>query len=242
MKTGIETLISEVGKRITNKTQVEGGIISGLGINKTNGKEYVIISVCGSSSMTKEQLSGLCGIKVITEKLITETFDSNGIPVFSYCTVDDFFNYWNIINDEEIKSSIDLTFKEAKELFFSTISWDIKEKILRLYSRRQLEGLPEKIEYPKIPQDYPAERFRDSARAFKELIWLVKEYTKASALQEPNWDDYSQDKFAIVRCGTAVMISKEKTFFPIAFLSKEVAQVFLEDHKELLEEYYMIGK
>lgn len=63
MKTGIETLISEVGKRITNKTQVEGGIISGLGINKTNGKEYVIISVCGSSSMTKEQLSGLCGIK-----------------------------------------------------------------------------------------------------------------------------------------------------------------------------------
>lgn len=242
MKTGIETLISEVGKRITNKTQVEGGIISGLGINKTNGKEYVIISVCGSSSMTKEQLSGLCGIKVITEKLITETFDSNGIPVFSYCTVDDFFNYWNIINDEEIKSSIDLTFKEAKELFFSTISWDIKEKILRLYSRRQLEGLPEKIEYPKVPQDYPAERFRDSARAFKELIWLVKEYTKASALQELNWDDYSQDKFAIVRRGTAVMISKEKTFFPIAFRSKEVAQVFLEDHKELLEEYYMIGK
>lgn len=76
----------------------------------------------------------------------------------------------------------------------------------------------------------------------KELIWLVKEYTKASALQEPNWNDYSQNKFAIVRCGEAVMISKEKTFFPIAFLSKEVAQVFLEDHKELLEEYYMIGK
>ena len=45
-----------------------------------------------------------------------------------------------------------------------------------------------------------------------------------------------------MRRGTAVMISKEKTFFPIAFLSKEVAQVFLEDHKELLEEYYMIGK
>lgn len=99
-----------------------------------------------------------------------------------------------------------------------------------------------KIEYPKVPQDYPAEKFRDSARAFKELIWLVKEYTKASALQEPNWNDYSQNKFAIVRCGEAVMISKEKTFFPIAFLSKEVAQVFLEDHKELLEEYYMIGK
>lgn len=116
MKIGIETLISKVGKRITNKTDI--GIISGLGIDKTTGKEYVILSVCGSSSMTKEQLSGLCGIKVITEKLITETFDSNGIPVFSYCTVDDFFNYWNIINDEEIKSSIDLTFKEAKELFF----------------------------------------------------------------------------------------------------------------------------
>ena len=45
-----------------------------------------------------------------------------------------------------------------------------------------------------------------------------------------------------MRCGEAVMISKEKTFFPIAFLSKEVARVFLEDHKELLEEYYMIGK
>ena len=146
MKTGIETLISEVGKRITNKTQVEGGIISGLGINKTNGKEYVIISVCGSSNMTKDQLNDLCDIKIITEKLITETFDSNGIPMFSYCTIDEFFNYWNIVNDEEIKSSINLTFKEAKELFSSTISWDIKEKILKIYSRRQLEGLPEKIE------------------------------------------------------------------------------------------------
>lgn len=241
MKTGIETLISKVGKRITtNKTDI--GIISGLGIDKTTGKEYVILSVCGSSNMTKDQLNDLCDIKIITEKLITETFDSNGIPMFSYCTIDEFFNYWNIVNDEEIKSSINLTFKEAKELFSSTISWDIKEKILKIYSRRQLEGLPEKIEYPKVPQDYPAEKFRDSARAFKELIWLVKEYTKASALQEPNWNDYSQNKFAIVRCGEAVMISKEKTFFPIAFLSKEVARVFLEDHKELLEEYYMIGK
>lgn len=82
MKIGIETLISKVGKRITNKTQVEGGIISGLGIDKTTGKEYVILSVCGSSNMTKDQLNDLCDIKIITEKLITETFDSNGIPMF----------------------------------------------------------------------------------------------------------------------------------------------------------------
>lgn len=242
MKTGIELLISEVGKKIVNKTQEDTiGIISGLGIDKNSGKEYVIVSVNGSSSMTKDHLEGCCNLKIITEKLIPKIFNSSGIPMYSYCSMDDFFKYWDITK-EGSENSIDLTFNEAKELFHSTISWKIKEKILKLYSKRQLNGLPDKIEYPETPQDYPDPKFRDSAMAFKELVWLIKEYTKASGLKEPNWENYSQDKFAIIRRSGTVMVSKEIDFSPIAFLSEKVANVFLEDHKELLEQYYMIGR
>ncbi len=59
--------------------------------------------------------------------------------MFSYCTIDEFFNYWNIVNDEEIKSSINLTFKgREKRIIFLNNILGYKREDLKNYSRRQL--------------------------------------------------------------------------------------------------------
>lgn len=40
------------------------------------------------------------------------------------------------------EGSIKITLKEAKELFNSTISWGVKEKLLKDFSERELSNLP----------------------------------------------------------------------------------------------------
>lgn len=48
------------------------------------------------------------------------------------------------------EGSIKITLKEAKELFNSTISWGVKEKLLKDFSERELSNLPEKLEISDI--------------------------------------------------------------------------------------------
>lgn len=171
------------------------------------------------------------------------------------------------------EGSIKITLKEAKELFNSTISWGVKEKLLKDFSERELSDLPEKLEIsdiciPRITYKiidnrlsevitdttikvgysceglYPGKKECISAIAFRELMWLVREYTKRACIPEPNWNDRNQQKYCIIRQDYRILVDNiavsRNYYYPLAFTSEKIAKVFLEDHRELIMRYYML--
>lgn len=83
-----------------------------------------------------------------------------------------------------------------------------------------------------------------SAIAFRELMWLVREYTKRACIPEPNWNDRNQQKYCIVRQDYRILVDNiavsRNYYYPLAFTSEKIAKVFLEDHRELIMRYYML--
>jgi hypothetical protein len=269
-------LIKYIGKEIVNTNFLYKGIISGIGNHKETGVLYVVINYMLSNPSTDQKLktsTNLLKLKLDTD-LVYRYYIENDTRLSLICiTLKEFEEQWKFISSlvDMKESSISLTLQEARELFGSSISWGVKEKLLKNYSKRELKGLPQKIELYdiKVPHEvykildnkpskvlfdncpnlgtcadgiYLSEKECLSAIAFWKLLWLVREYTIVSGISKPDWSDIVQDKYCIIRRRhDTVGISKENSsFYPLAFTSKEIAEIFFEDYEELIKQYYML--
>lgn len=265
-----------IGKGVVNTNFLYKGIISGIGNHKETGVLYVVINYMLSNPSTDQQLktsTDLCKLELDTDLIYRYYLENDDSCLPLICiTLKEFEEQWKFISSlvDMKESSISLTLQEARELFGSSISWGVKEKLLKNFSERELKGLPQKIELSdiKIPHEvykildnkpskvlfdncpdlnvqadglYLSEKECLSAIAFWKLLWLVREYTIVSGIAKPDWSDTVQNKYCIIRRRHDMIgVSREITYFPLAFTSKEIAEIFFEDHKELIKQYYML--